>query len=293
MDNELMTIEPEERALEVSLGATAAIAKSEVEAQLDAAHKYRRSPTRFLQEAVSLATITEDVAASCMYCLPREGKQIVGPSVRLAEIVASSYGNLHIAARVTEMDETSLTAQGGAWDLEKNLRVTIEVRRRITGKSGKRYGEDMINVTGMAAISIARRNAIFAVVPRAYIDRIFDQVRRVAVGDAKTLSTKRADLLGRLAKLGADQARVLQALGKSGVDDIDLTDMEKLIGWGTSIKDGMSTVDELFPAVARDLPAAPEGKRMSLNMAPKRQLRVTDAEGNPINVPEREPGAEG
>lgn len=301
---ELMNFDEEERELApVESAALAAITKSEVESQLDAAHKYRRSVTRFLQEAVSLATVSEDVAASCMYCLPRDGKQIVGPSARLAEICASAYCNLHVVVRIVAIDDASITAQGAAWDLEKNVKQGLEVRRKIVGKGGRRFSEDMINVTGMAALSIARRNAIFTVIPRAYVDRVFEHVKKVAVGGAQTIATRRATILDRLGKLGADQARVLSALGKTGVDDIGLEDLEKLIGMGTAIKQGEATVDELFPAPVKDVPWAPkEGSRMSLNtpapaqastpaapatVPPKKRLKVLDADGNPI--PDDEP----
>src|SRR5690606_18383789 len=105
----------------VPVSAMSALAKSEVEAQLDAAHRYKRSVNRFLQEATGLATVTQEVAESCIYSIPRDGKQIAGPSVRLAEICASSYGNLHVAARIVDVEEDYVLAQGVARDLEKNL----------------------------------------------------------------------------------------------------------------------------------------------------------------------------
>src|SRR6185295_11353543 len=60
----LAPIDDDDRIVHVSNSAVGAIVKSEVEAQLDAAHKYPRSLTRFLREAVSLATISQDVAES-------------------------------------------------------------------------------------------------------------------------------------------------------------------------------------------------------------------------------------
>ena len=156
-----------------------------------------------------MATITQEVAQSCIYSLPRKErgktKMIVGPSVRLAEICASSYTNLQVGARVLDEENTEIVAQGAAWDMERNLRCTIETRRRITTREGRRYSDDMVVVTGNAAASIALRNAIFRVIPRAYVDVVFAEARKVAVGDAKTLSTKRAQVMDRLAKLGVPE----------------------------------------------------------------------------------------
>ena len=249
----------------VEANAVAAINKSEVEAQLDSAHKYPRSIKRFRQEALSMATISEEVAQSCIYSLPRGGKPITGPSVRLAEICASAWGNIHVGARPVDVGDTEVTSQGVAWDLERNFRVTVESKRRITNKDGKRFNDDMIVMTQNAANSIALRNAIFRIIPRAYVDIIYSQVREVAIGNASTLAENRAKLLDRLAKMGVDQARVLHALGKPGVEDIGLEDIETLIGYRTAIKEGVKTVDELFPAPPPKDPGPTEqGRRISL-----------------------------
>jgi hypothetical protein len=260
-------LDSEDRAIvRVEQTAIGAIVRSEVEAQLDAAHKYKRSLSRFLHEAETLATLTQEVAESCIYSIPRDGKMISGPSVRLAEICASAYGNLHFGGRVIDDDGKEIIAQGGAWDLEKNLRVTVETRRRITKKNGSRFSDDMVTVTGNAAVSIAMRNAVMRVIPRSYIDSVYQKVRTVAVGEAKTLVTRRSEILSRLNKIGVSTERVLLRLDKKGPDDIGLEDLEMLIGLGTSIKDGTMPIDEAFPAPAPPAPAAAadDGKRISI-----------------------------
>lgn len=275
----------------VPVSAVSAMTKSEVEAQLDAAHRYKRSVQRFLQEARSLATVTREVAESCIYTLPRDGKAISGPSVRLAEICASSYGNLHVAARIVDVEERDVVAQGVAWDLEKNLRVTVEVRRRIVGRTGRRYSDDMITVTGNAAASIALRNAIFRVIPRAYVDRVYEEARLAAVGDAKTLATRRAQVLERLQKYGVTAERVFAKLEVKGIEDIGLEHIETLIGLGTAIREGSLQVDEAFPEPAPP-PAAPteDGTRISLKVAKSRGAEKPTHDPDTGEIPLREPG---
>lgn len=275
----------------VSEGAVGMIVRSEVEAQLDAAHKYPRSIKRFLMEAQTLATLNQEVAESCLYTLPRDGKSISGPSVRLAEIAASAYGNLQFGARIVDTRDKEIVAQGVAWDMEKNTRATIEVSRRITTKNGRRFSDDMVIVTGNAAASIALRNALFRVIPRAYIDQLYRRVQQVAIGKAETLVNRRAQVLERLQKLGVSQDRVLLRLQKRGVDDIGLEDLETLIGFGTAIKSGDIALDEAFPADTA-APAAPadDGKRISM------RGKKTPTEPEPVSDPvtgevaEREPG---
>lgn len=248
-DNLLSRVETDTEITHVDVKAIAVLNRSEVETQLDAAHRYPRSIARFLKEALSLATLNRHVAESCIYALPRGGKTIAGPSVRLAEIVASAYGNLHIGSRVVDAEEKEVVAQGIAWDLEKNLRVTVEARRRITNKYGKRYDDDMITVTGAAAASVAIRNAVFRVVPRAYVDSIYEKVRETAVGDAKTLASRREDVVGRLQKIGVPIERIFVRVGGKSIEDIGLEGLEVLIGLGTAIKNREMTIDVAFPPI--------------------------------------------
>jgi hypothetical protein len=265
-------------------GVVAELNRSELESQLDAAHKYPRSIKRFLRSAMTLATLTQDVAESCIYSLPRGGKPITGPSVRLAEICASSYGNLHVGARPMEVGRLDVISQGVAWDLETNYRVTIEAKRRITKSAGARFNEDMIQVTHAAATSIAFRNAIFRVIPRSYIDTIYQHVRRVAVGDAKTLEAKRAELFDRLGKLGVPQDRILAAIGKEAIEDVGLNEVEQLIGFGTAIKNNDRTIDDVFPPTMAEPPAASEpaaqGRRVTMRR-PAKEAKPEEAKPEP------------
>ncbi len=107
--------------------------------------------------------------------------------------------------------------------------------------------DDMIAVTGNAACSIALRNAVFRVVPRALITPVYEAAKRVAVGDVKSLTSKRAQIIGRLKQMGAKEAAILAAVGAEKIEDIDLAKLEVLIGLGTAIKDGETTLETAFP----------------------------------------------
>ena len=247
-----------EDIVRVDTKAVAVLNRSEVEAQLDAAHKYPRSIKRFVAEALTLATMSREVAESCIYALPRGGKVISGKSIRFAEICASAYGNLHVGSRVVDVGERVVTAQGIAWDLEKNLRITVEVDRRITDRKGRRYDDDMITVTGNAAGAIGRRNAIFGVVPQAYVETVFAKVKEVAVGNASTLATRRAEVVARLGKMGVPFERIFARLGKTSIEDVTVEDVETLIGLGTAVKGGDVSIDAAFPpVVSAPVPGAP------------------------------------
>lgn len=230
-----------------------AMTRAEVDIQMNQARKSPRSLKKFYDTAVQMATLNEAVAASCMYALPRgknkdnTPKFITGPSIRMAEIVASAWQNIRVETRIVEIGEDAVTARGMCIDLENNNGQSVEVRRSILDKYGKRYNSDMIGVTSMAAISLARRNAIFAVVPRAFIDPIADAARKVAVGDEKTLSARREAMMVYFTKLGLTEARVLASIGVAGVQDITLDKLAILRGYATSLKTGEANIETVFP----------------------------------------------
>jgi hypothetical protein len=56
----------------------------------------------------------------------------------MAEIAVSCWGNVRYGARVIEETDRFIVAQGVCHDLETNVYNAIEVRRRITGRTGRR-----------------------------------------------------------------------------------------------------------------------------------------------------------
>jgi len=252
MNNEVNAETGEVEVLEViQPTAIESMTRAEIDIQIATAHRFPRSIAQFKKEATTMATYDEETAASCFYKLTRKSddgtKFIEGPGIRLAEIVGSSWGNMRYGARIVSEDSTFITAQGVAHDLERNVSSTIEVRRRITYKNGNKYNPDMIAVTANAACAIALRNAIFKVVPKVFINSIYEAAKQVAIGDATTLIERRSKAVDHFKKMGVTQDRLLLTLGKKGIEDIDLNDLEIMTGIKTAIKDGDISVDEAFP----------------------------------------------
>lgn len=249
----------ENEAIETQLevmqqSALEAIERANIDIAISTARRYPRSLAIVKRRMMELATLDEETAASCFYKLNRQGKSIDGPSIRLAEIAASSFGNLRFGARVISNDGKMITAQGFAHDLESNVMSTIEVKRRITDKNGRTYSDDMQVVTGNAACAIAARNAIFKVVPFAFVKPVYLEARKAAVGDITTLADRRTNMLGKFAAMGINEKRLCASLGKAGIEEIGLSELEDLIGIYGAIRDNETTVDEAFP----EAPAKPK-----------------------------------
>lgn len=264
---EPVTVEPKYEAAADSLvvqpHALEMLQRAEIDIQIATAKKYARPELAVIRrKMLSFATLDEETATSCFYTLRRtdaktnEKKLIQGPSVRLAEIAVACYGNLRAGSRIIDNDGRKIVSQGVCHDLENNVLITVEVGRRITNKEGRPFSDDMQIVAGNAANSIALRNAVFKVIPQALIKPVFEQAKRVAVGDAATLAKKRDVLFNKFAAMGVDAERVLAAVGKQSVQSVDLEDVTDLVGLGTAIQDGEMTIEEAFPAPGKEEPGA-------------------------------------
>ena len=245
---------------QVSNTALATITKSELQTAIEIAKTYPRSISRFQREVRDLATMNEDVAEECLYALPRTDKEgktvnIEGPSIRMAEIVMSAWGNCRVLTRVLDTEGDVVVAQGIFMDLERVTVVSKEVSRRITNKFGKRYNADMIAVTSNAAASIAARNAILAGIPKAIWNSAYEDAKKVAVGTLETLEHRRSGSMQFLAGKGVNETRVFAALEVTGLDDIGLEKLATLRGLVSSVKTGESSLSQAFPVAGAGAPA--------------------------------------
>ena len=225
--------------------------KAQIDTQVATARAFPRLVKQSLDEAVMMATMDYETAESCNYSLPRGGKIIQGPGVRLAEILLQSWGNMRADTKVIEETTKHVVSESMVWDLQKNNAVKIAVKRSIMSKSG-RMNEDMITVTGNAANSIAFRNAIFKVIPRAITDKVYAAVMVKLIGEEGDFQKKLRGILDAFKKkYEKDQNQVLSLIGKNMIKDVTPKDVVLLMGLGTALKDGALTIESLFKQPAK------------------------------------------
>ena len=230
----------------IDAGSLAILNKSEIEQQVDTAKKYPRSVKRFRDEAMTMATLTESIAEGCIYAVPRGGKTIEGPSARFAEIIISAWGNSRAGARIISEDNETITAQGFFFDVERNVTIALEIKRRITDKHGRRYNTDMISTTGNAAASIAFRNAVLKGIPKAFWADMYEAARKTAIGTVETLVNKRSKMIEYFQKMGITTDAICATLEIPGIEDIGMDELAVLKGMATALKEGESTPEQLF-----------------------------------------------
>lgn len=223
--------------------------RAEYDIQIATAKKFPRDLQRVQSNCIALVTMDKDVAASCRYTLPRGGKNIDGPTIHMARIIAQQFGNIRVDAKVKQITEKQIISEAVCFDLETNYACKVEVRRSIIGKNG-RFNDDMITVTGNAANAIAFRNAVYNVVPKVITDSVYNAALKTITGDLsdneKLIAARKKALDFFKSEYKVTEEQVLSAMGLRSINQIKAEQIADLRAMQQSLKDGDSTVEEMF-----------------------------------------------
>lgn len=241
---EVMPVEATPQAI-----AADTVERANVDSQIATAKRYPRDLKRAINNSIAMATMDAQTAQSMGYALPRAGKPVTGPSVHLAKLIVSNWGNIRAEAKVVAITDRQVVSRGTCWDLENNVATAFEVRRSIMGRCG-RFSDDMITVTGNAANSIAYRNAVLAVIPKAVTDKVYLAAQHFLTGDLSTeekLIARRKKCIDFFRdEYGITEQEVVAICGKQTANQIRGEEIALLLGITQSLKDGDTTVEELM-----------------------------------------------
>lgn len=233
-----------------------AIEKANVDVQVATAKQFPRNVTRAIQNSIVMATMDAETAQTMRYALPRGGKPITGPSVHLAKLIVSNWGNVRAEAKVVQITDSQVVSRGTCWDLENNVATAIEVRRNIKNKNGQRFSDDMITVVGNAANSIAFRNAVFSTIPKAVTDKVYKAAQECITGDlsdeAKLLQKRTNCLKFFNDEYGITEEEVIKLCGKQTVNQIKADEIALMLGIYQSLKDGDTTIEEVLEPIRKE-----------------------------------------
>jgi hypothetical protein len=234
---------------EASPSTLAVITKSEHDAMVATANhpNNRRKLEAFSKTLMTYATHSQPVALSMFYTLPRAGKQIVGPSVRFAEVVAPCWRNNAAGTRLMGSTEDTVTAQGVFIDYEYNTKNSKDIPRKITDKNGNKFNADMIMTTAKAALSIAYREAVLkGGVPGALWDPAYQQAKLTAVGSAVSHAARIDAAMEYLTKLGVSEWQICNSVGVTSPKELEIDHLVTLKTLCEEIKKGARTIEEVF-----------------------------------------------
>ena len=252
MKNEISELEDAElRVVGLNQAPTAALAVQAMAAMVDkritTAKNWPRSIAQFKARTSDLLKNDIDTARSAEYAKPVGGGSVKGPSVRLAELVAMCWKNLEIEVNDPIIADKTVTVKACAWDLENNYRQEAIAVTSITDKNGNRYKNSMIETACLATASKAKRNAIFSIIPRAYVNDLLEVAKTVANANEKPLEQRRKDAIeffARTHKVSSEQ--IFATLGIEGEDDMTTDHLDELRSIITALKEGEAKPEDFF-----------------------------------------------
>jgi hypothetical protein len=225
---------------------------SEVQSAMVIAKKFPRDTTRAIAKIVT-ACNRVGLAEAAEYTYPRGGMKVTGPSIRLAEALAQNWGNVDFGLCEMEQRNGESTVMAYAWDLETNTRQTkvFQVPHVRETKKGRYPLTDSRDIYEHVANQGARRMraCILGIIPGDVQDLAIAECRHTlesaAGGEPLT------DRIAKMSKTFADKYKVskeqLETRLGHVLDSCTEGELVTLRGIYTSLKDGMSKVEDWFP----------------------------------------------
>ncbi len=240
--------------------ATGASDQSHEIAEVQAAYVVAQSRPRNLAAAVAriLATCERaSMAEVAFYTYPRGATQVTGPSIRLAEVLAQSYGNIRCGVReVGRIEDNGIpTAEVISYcvDLETNFgderRFLVPLVRKAGGKV--KILDDARDQYEHIANQGARRKraAILAVIPadvqEAAVQRCHDTLKKAGAQEGK-LAERIEKMTGMFQEKFQVSTEMLEKYLGHKVKATTEVELVRLKGVVRSLLDGHSKPEEYF-----------------------------------------------
>jgi len=252
-------------------------AMQEVQASIICAMKYPRSE-EVCRDSIINACKRQGLAEVAQYVYPKGGTKVTGPSIRLLEESARLWGHIAYGWRIIQETAKGATVQTYAWDMQANIRTTIEFYVEYLWKSNNQYKriedprEQYEHVANMSARRV--RACLQKIVPAYVIDEAIDQCDRTLNATATVDSKK---LLEEFGKFGVNQAMIEKRIGHN-LDVLNQQEYINLRKVYSTIRDGFSPVSQHF-----DVPETVETKK-SVGLTPKKSTQK-DPEPAPTVLP--------
>jgi hypothetical protein len=205
-----------------------------------------------MRRAQEMATLTPEIAASCIYALPRKenggrrtSKGRPRGSRRSARPPGATCARKGRCSATTTSSSPPAAPRGTS---RTNVAIAYEVKRRITTSQRRdvRRRHDRRHRQRGRVDRAAQRHL------QGDADAVLEadlqlECRKVVAGDARTFSVRRDNMLHEFAVMGVTEERLCAGDRGEGQADITLDHMATLAGFFTALKDGDTTIEEAFP----------------------------------------------
>jgi hypothetical protein len=221
----------------------------EIQAMVFMAKQFPRDEIAAMNR-IKTACSRKALADVAMYEYPRGGAKVTGPSIRLAEVLLQSWGNMKCG--VIELDNTQgeSKAMSYAWDIETNAydEKIFTVKHIRDTKQGAKALTDNRDIYEKVANEGARRKraCIMAVIPAWVIEEAVEQCEKTLTsGNPEPLIDRIRKLLDKFKDQGVSKEMIEKYMGYK-VDLFTEKDGLKLTKVYAAIKDGVAKKEEYF-----------------------------------------------
>ncbi|EAC2500099.1 TPA_asm: hypothetical protein GD612_08705 [Listeria monocytogenes] len=268
--------------------ATASREMEEVKGQIFMAQNFPRNQyqaeIRILEACKRLR-----LAETAIYQYPRGGQKVIGPSIRLAEVLAQNWGNISFGVKELERNDHESTAMAYAWDAETNTRTEkiFTVPHKRTTKKGTQMVTDERDIYELVANMGSRRlrACLLSVIPGDIVEAAMQQCNETLRngGGEKPLKDRVGAMLTYLKEqFGVTQSQVEKRFGykTDSFTEYDLVQTKNIIN---SIKDGMSKIEDWFD---KDLPTKTDSSKSELakELEPEKEEVKTDGKEQAVET---------
>jgi len=189
------------------------------------------------------------LAEQSMYAYPRGGQVITGPSIRLAEVLAQSWGNIDSGVREISQANGVSVAEAYAIDLETNTRSTkiFHVVHERHTKKGKQKLTDPRDIYELVANQGARRMraCILGIIPGDIVDAAIDKCKHTLTHGKEPIADRIRKMVTALDEQGVKIEHIEKRLGHK-LDATIEAELITLRGIYKSLKDGMAKREDFF-----------------------------------------------
>lgn len=244
---------------------------AEVQAAMMIAKRFPRDQIA-ARDKILQACTRPSLAEVGLYEYARGGSKISGPSIRLAEAMAQSWGNLASGVTILSSDTGKSECIAYARDLETNY---YEERRfsvkhwRDTRQGGYQITEER-DIYELAANMGARRKraCILAVIPGDVVEDAVNQIEITLATTFEVTPDLIKSILAAFEKLGVSKEQIEKRIQRH-IDAITPAQVGQLKKIQTSIKEGVGKSADYFEAIEGDAPAAVEGQTRTQSVKEK------------------------
>ena len=206
------------------------------------------------------------LASTAIYSYQRgKGNKVEGPSIRLAEVLAQNWGNMQYGIKELENKNGESTMMAYCWDMENNVKqekIFTVKHVRDTSKYGKQKLEQERDIYEATASSASRRlrACILGVIPGDVVEMAVEQCNQTMRGQSDVpLKDRIKGAIEHFGKhYGVTQEMIENEFGYNAEAFTEYTLVE-LTKINTSLKDGMSVVDDWFEKPKKKNNALVEG----------------------------------